>query len=355
MGTEMKYVFISHKNAEPDRGVTNRLYHYLTSHNLGVWYDAQLRAGDWPAQLSIKLHGATAYILVASKRSLAPSSYEVTDEVGIMRDECKYNEKKIIILALDDYVFHLPPGTADYFLGSNRNQAVLLYNYASEEEAFEQVRLYLSSQLEEFENNPADFIFGANVLKKYNGADSIVVVPSFTEEIAEDAFSGNDALLKVVIPASVRCIGRRAFFGCSALTVVEGMEGVCYCDCNAFDRTPIAGALKGIKILNGIALGRDCEGDVLELPVGVRTVANRAFICSEAKKIVFPEGLVHIGASAFRDCYNVEALEFPKSLQRIGKGAFYGCFSLKKAVFHGELPPEASGAFDNISPEEAKE
>lgn len=354
MDLGMKYVFISHKNEEPDRGVTDRLYRYLCSHKLGAWYDAQLCAGEWPEQLSIKLRGAAVYVLVASARSLARSSYEVTDEIGKMREECKHNGKKIVILALDDYIFHLPPGTADYFLGSNRHQAVLLYQYASEEEAFEKVRSYLSEELEEFENDPGDFIYEANVLKSYTGKDPIVVIPSFTEEIAEDAFKGNGYLSKVMIPASVRCIGRRAFFGCAALMTVEGMAGVQCCDRNAFERTPVAGALKGMNVLNGVALGGDCTENVLELPAGTRTVACRAFVCNAAKKIVFPEGLAHIGACAFRDCFNVEELEFPKSLQSVGKGAFCGCFSLKKAVFHGKLPPQASEGFDNIQLEEVE-
>lgn len=355
MDSGMKYVFISHKNEEPDRGITDRLYRYLTDHKLGAWYDAQLLAGDWPEQLSIKLHGAAAYVLVASKLSLAPSSYEVTDEVGKMREECKRNGKKIIVLALDDYVFHLPPGTADYFLGGNRNQAVLLYQYDSEEEAFEKVRYYLSTELEEFENNPDDFLYEANVLKAYRGKDPIVVIPSFTEEIAENAFSGNGSLLKVVIPEAVRCIGRRAFFGCSSLMTVEGMTGVQCCDCNAFDRTPVVRDLKGVNILNCVALGGKCAAGVLELPAETRTVACRAFVCNDAERIVFPEGLIHIGAYAFRDCYNVAELEFPKGLRSVGKGAFCGCFSLKKAVFHGKVPPRAAEAFDNIQPEETKE
>lgn len=353
MDLGMEYVFISHKNDEPDRGVTDRLYRYLTSHKICAWYDEQLRAGDWPEQLSIKLHGATAYILVASKQSL--DSFEVTDEIGSMREEVKNNGKKIIVLALDDHIFHLPPSTVDYYLGSNRNQAVALYLCASEEEGFERVRSYLAPLVEEFENNPDNFIYEGNVLKRYRGTDPIVAVPSFTEEIAEGAFSGNDTLSKVTIPPSVRCIARNAFFGCSSLMAVEGMTGVLCCDRSAFDRTPVAGALMGIKMLHGVVLGGDCEGDVLELPVGARTVANHAFVCSEAKKIVFPEGLVHIGVSAFRDCYNVEELEFPKSLQSIGKGAFRGCFTLNSAVFHGELPPKAAEAFDNIQPKEAKE
>ena len=346
MESGMKYAFISHKNEEPDLGVTNRLYSYLSSHKLGVWYDAQLGAG-------VKLHGASAYILVASERSLAKSSYEVKGEVALMRRETK-NGKKLIILALDDYIFHLPPGTVDYLLGSNLNQAVMLYKYASEEEAFEKVRSYLSTELDEFENDPHDFVYEENVLKTYLGSDPTVTIPSFTEEIAEDAFNGNGTLAKVMIPPSVRRIGKRAFFGCSTLFAVEGMAGVRSCDRSAFDRTPVMGALKGIKVLNGVALGGECAGEVLELPEGTLTVACRAFVCNEAKEIVFPEGLVHIGANAFRDCYNVEKLEFPKSVESVGEGAFSGCFSLKKAIFYGKLPPQASEAFDNIQPEEVK-
>lgn len=349
----MRYAFISHKNeVEPDKGISQRMYKYLCENNLAVFYDGNLGSGDWTEQLSKLIRGASVYIVIASEHSLV--SPEVLDEISIMRNERNKYGKSLIPFIIDDYFFNMPASSADYLLGGNRNQAVVLSKFSSEAEAFERLKYYLLQELEIFHNNRDDFEFEGNVLKRYKGTDSFVEVPDFVEEIADNAFSGNTAITKVYLPDSVRRIGRMAFMGCGNLLTVDGMKGVCSCEQSAFERTAVFQDDCAVRLLNGVLFGGSESGEELVIPDGTRTVAVRAFVCNEAKRIVFPEGLEYIDAYAFRDCCNLSEVEFPKTLKGIAKGGFKGCFMLKKAIFRGALPPNVSEAFDNVVLEEIK-
>ncbi|NMD44902.1 MAG: leucine-rich repeat domain-containing protein, partial [Clostridiales bacterium] len=71
-----------------------------------------------------------------------------------------------------------------------------------------------------FGGNSADFVIRAGTLEKYNGASTVVVIPSSVTSIGENAFSGCIGLTEITIPNSVIYIGERAFQGCSGLTEI---------------------------------------------------------------------------------------------------------------------------------------
>ena len=133
----MKYVFISHSNAEPDADVTKRLAEYLNACGIPVWSDANLRAGNWRAQIGKKIREAACFLLVASKNSLS------TDEVGIelemMWDEWKKHRKILIPYIIDEAYFGKLEGSADMILGANCHQAVILAKFADEKAAFARI------------------------------------------------------------------------------------------------------------------------------------------------------------------------------------------------------------------------
>lgn len=345
---EMKYVFISHKNVQPDQDITARIYNYLSEHKLAAWCDNGLRVGDWADQISKKLHGASAYILIASKASLA--SEEVIDEIGLMRQERQKNGKALIPFIIDDYFFNMEAGSADYFLGSNRNQAVILSKFPDLESAIACLADYLKDVLEIFENNPDDFIFDEThrTLKKYKGQDSFVAVPGFVREISDNAFSFNPDIGKVKIPPSVKVIGKRAFFGCGKLIAVDGMAGIEGCDITAFDKTGIYTGKENNYLLNGVVFGGEPASDgKLVIPQAARVIATRAFPCKNITSIVFPAGLEHIGARAFVDCFGIKEVVFPASIKTVGLKAFDGCGDLESAVFMGKIPEDAGNAFNS--------
>ncbi|MCH5157378.1 MAG: leucine-rich repeat protein [Clostridiales bacterium] len=341
-----KYVFISHSNKEPDASLLKRLSEYLESQRLSAWYDVDGLMGDkWTRQVGDRLLHATVYVLIASVNSL--TSPEVKDELDKIRYEKVHNGKAIIPLVMDDSYFTLIRTDKDLYsvLGSNSDQAVLMSKFTSEQAAFERLGEYLKCYLDEFENNPKDFTTDESGTKlvKYVGTDSIVRIPASITEIGERAFSGNKQLQKVIVHSAVTKIERYAFKSCSSLVAVEGMQGVECCDVTAFKDSGVGDN----SIICGVVFNGEVVGGVLTVPEGARVIASGAFNCCDAKQIVFPVGLEHIGAIAFSGSSYITEVEFPVSLKSIGKNAFADCMELKMAIFNGKKPADAELAFEN--------
>ena len=84
-----KYIFISHSNRPGDYELTNRLFRFLTAHNLCCWYDGLIGAGNWQKQIYSHLVDASLFIFVASKNSLV--SREVKNERTMMDNLCQWS------------------------------------------------------------------------------------------------------------------------------------------------------------------------------------------------------------------------------------------------------------------------
>lgn len=87
------------------------------------------------------------------------------------------------------------------------------------------------------------------------------------------------------------------------------------------------------------------------LPSTLKVIGENAFLKMEklCGNMIFPEGLVSIGESAFAGAVNLNSLEFPSSLQTIQTDAFEGCSGLTKIICHSSEPPTVqAGAFDGV-------
>lgn len=351
--SELKYVFISHSNKEPDASLLMRLDEYLTSLKLCSWFDVEgLRGDKWTVQIANRIRNATVYVLIASENSLV--SPEVKFELDKIRFE-KLDYKKVIIpfviMDADKYFTMIRDDDDLNSTISKSDQAVIMSKFATEQDAFERLGDYLTDYLDEFTNNPKDFVTDETHtrLKKYIGSDSIVRIPAEITEIGEFAFSGNKQLQKVIIPPSVTKLERYAFGSCDNLVSVEGMQGVELCDATAFSGAQVTCDKSNGYSICGVVFDGDVVNGVLTIPDGTRVIASNAFSCSEAEQIVFPEGLCHIGVKAFEACANIKEVVFPSSLTTIGKKAFADCFELETAIFTGVKPTDAELAFDKIN------
>ena len=67
------------------------------------------------------------------------------------------------------------------------------------------------------------------------------------------------------------------------------------------------------------------ELESLELPSGLKTISNSAFLrCySLTGNVVLPEGLTTLERGCFQDCHELQGVEFPSTLKSIGNAAFY--------------------------------
>ena len=60
----------------------------------------------------------------------------------------------------------------------------------------------------------------------------------------------------------------------------------------------------------------------------VREIGAHAFTDSTLEKVVLPDTITKIGASAFSSCHNLTSIVLPQDIKEIGDHAFSGCWSL---------------------------
>ena len=65
------------------------------------------------------------------------------------------------------------------------------------------------------------------------------------------------------------------------------------------------------------------------LPASVRTLEEKAFYCTKAKKVSIPYGLKNMGEYVFALSDNLTEIELPQTLLEIGPHAFSCCYKLK--------------------------
>ena len=140
-------------------------------------------------------------------------------------------------------------------------------------------------------------------------------------EIPEEAFSTNEQLSEVVIPAHVTTIAKSAF-SCTGLKKVTFVEGckLSYIGKQAFFSTSL---------------------DDIIIPESVITIDDKAFSCSNVKNVLFAENskLSSIGDEAFSQ-NSIETISLPSSVTSIGDEAFSKCNNLTTVYFEGTTPPK---------------
>ena len=131
-------------------------------------------------------------------------------------------------------------------------------------------------------------------------------------EDLSSAFRNCSNLKKVIIPNSVKIIGKWAFQNCSGLTGILVI--------------PSSVTSIGERAFEG------CSGlsGSLTFPSSVISIGERAFVgCSSISELVFPNSITTIGDYAFCECSGLTgSLTIPNSVTSIGKHAFNGCTGL---------------------------
>lgn len=140
--------------------------------------------------------------------------------------------------------------------------------------------------------------------------DDNLSIPTTVTHIGDRAFCRNACLTgKLVIPPSVKSIGREAFMGTDFsgdLVIPNSVGSIGY------------GAFSACNGFNG----------TLTLPKGLKVIESCAFIsCTKLKgNLTLPDNLTSIGDSAFYICRMLTGnLVIPKTVKSIGERAFDGC------------------------------
>lgn len=201
-----------------------------------------------------------------------------------------------------------------------------------------------------YEDDPSSFeISEDGTLTKYRGIGGDVVIPSTVKEIGKTAFMWCTNLTSITIPNSVTKVGSFAFQGCTDLTSVSFPGSVTVIDSYAF--TECTG-LQSITMQDsvtkiGISAFEGCTAlTSAKLSKNVTYLEQKTFCsCTSLQSITLPGKLDIVGASAFQGCEALDSIEFPKALTSIGRYAFQGCKSLRTAILPESMSQIQSQAF----------
>ncbi|MEE5992598.1 MAG: leucine-rich repeat protein [Oscillospiraceae bacterium] len=143
-----------------------------------------------------------------------------------------------------------------------------------------------------------------NVLKKYTGTETHVVIPEGVASIGTQAFAKNNTMVSLEIPDSVKSIHEEAFLLCKKLQFVKMPKTIQFIENGAFQR------------------------------------------CESLESVILPEGLQHIQTNLFNGCQNLVSVQIPDSVIRIESQAFYGCSSLEMIDIPKSVTQIENNVFD---------
>lgn len=158
--------------------------------------------------------------------------------------------------------------------------------------------------------------------------------------LTDTAFKNCDLIKTLVIPASVKKIGKNIVDYCYALDNFEVAQGG-----NYKSEDGILFSADGVELVSCPA----GKGGEYVVPATVKKIDASAFAsCKNLSKITLPEGLKAIEDYTFYECWGLADVVFPKSLETIGKFAFDGTI-LQFLTFDKNLKSIGDHAFDRSS------
>lgn len=232
----------------------------------------------------------------------------------------------------------------------------------------------------------SDFEMDGDKLMKYTGTAEVVSIPVGVKEIGEEAFAGNDYVIKVIIEGEVESIGYRAFADCDSLRTIVVGDGVEKIDTAAFsnDKELVnvtlgagvkalgTGVFAGSSQLKDLTLSEDNtylfysdgilyddemtkvyalmpahEKGAYTLPSTVREITGYAFWGNPyIEKIHLGSGIYEIPAYAFSNCINLKEVTIPLTIRGIGAKAFENCVNLTQVKLPDSMAKISDSAFD---------
>ena len=171
-----------------------------------------------------------------------------------------------------------------------------------------------------------------------------VFITEAADAIAANAFKDCPKLSSIRIPATMRRIGKDAFFNCKCLCRVDitSVEDWCLIDFACPYSNPLHHAPK---------LFLNCrELCCLEIPEGVTEIKDYAFYNYRGlRALCLPDGLTSIGESAFYHCVGLTGLILPNTVTTIGQEAFRGCSAMAFLTVGDALTDVARNVFTDCN------
>lgn len=139
------------------------------------------------------------------------------------------------------------------------------------------------------------------------------VIPDGVIEVGDYACSRAGKLNKIVLPSSLKAIGKDAFLGCSfeQIVIPKSVESI---SDNAF---------KGCEELRSVRIDSKLEA-----------ISSYSFaFCKKLEEVNIPDSVKTIDIGAFDGCSSLKSVSIPASVQLVRSYAFDECDSLKSVSF----------------------
>ena len=183
-----------------------------------------------------------------------------------------------------------------------------------------------------------------------------IVLPQSLKTIGKNAFYHNYYLQKIDIPAGVTEIGAGAFAKCQNLSdiTIRGentfLHGGAFGEKTGYSVGPFSGKLRELHqqwlyddsasdffIWQGQLLDYRGTSKTPVIPDTVTVIGASAFWRSDITGVTIPSSVKLIGASAFYECTSLTSVDIPGSVERIDDGAFSGCTGMTSITLHEGL------------------
>ena len=167
--------------------------------------------------------------------------------------------------------------------------------------------------------------------------------------VSDYAFCANSELLSVVIPASVKAIGKGAFMQCYRLQSVQLPPALTEISDYLFAESSLPAVTLPGKVKHiGESAFNSCRLKSLNIPNSVETIGRGAFSSNrQLEELTMGNSVTTIGEGAFSLCPALRSFSFPHSLKTIEPQAFNECGALTTVTIPASVTSIGSGAFSN--------
>ena len=191
-----------------------------------------------------------------------------------------------------------------------------------------------------------------------------IVLPQSLKTIGKNAFYNNYYLQSIDIPAGVTGIGTGAFAKCQNLSSITFrgdntfLWGGAFGGKTGYSVGTFAGKISELHqawlyddaasdffVWQGQLLDYKGTGKTPVIPDTVSVIGAEAFWQSDITGVTIPSGVRLIGQYAFYECESLTSVDIPGSVWRIDNSAFSGCKGLTSVTLHEGLEVIGDGGF----------